>query len=76
MMFQCYNISFPVPPSPALEMTSPRAAFQWENDDLTRPFLAVVEKQGACKFQIKPAADGAPYLYGMPIGMADSSSQV
>ena len=57
-------------------MTSPRAAFQEEDEDLTRPFLAVLEKQGACEFQIKPAADGAPYLYGMPIGMADSSSQV
>lgn len=55
-------------------MTSPRAAFQEEDKDLTRPFLAVLEKQGACEFQIKPAADGAPYLYGMP--MADSSSQV
>ena len=57
-------------------MTSPRAAFPEEDEDLTRPFFAVVEKQGACEFQIKPAADGAPSLYGMPIGMADSSSQV
>jgi len=45
-----------------------------EDEDLLRSFVAVVEKQGACEFHIKPAADGAPYLYAVP--MVDSSAMV
>jgi hypothetical protein len=44
-----------------------RPALNVENDeDFSRPFAAVIEKQGPCDFQIRPAFDGTPHLYAMP----------
>jgi hypothetical protein len=36
------------------------------DEDPLLPFVAVVEKQGACEFQIRPAVDGTPHLYALP----------
>jgi hypothetical protein len=37
-----------------------------DEEDLLLPFAAVIEKQGQCDFQIRPASDGTPHLYAMP----------
>ena len=37
-----------------------------DEEDFSRPFAAVIEKQGQCDFQIRPASDGTPHLYTVP----------
>jgi hypothetical protein len=37
-----------------------------EDEDPLQPFVAVLEKQGPCEFQIRPAVDGTPHLYASP----------
>ena len=52
-----------------LDMASgqPRPVLNVEDqEDFSRPFAAVIEKQGQCDFQIRPAFDGTPHLYAMP----------
>ena len=52
-----------------LDMASglPRPALNVEDqEDFSRPFAAVIEKQGQCDFQIRPASDGTPHLYTVP----------
>ena len=52
-----------------LDMASgmPRPALNVEDqEDFSRPFAAVIEKQGQCDFQIRPASDGTPHLYAVP----------
>lgn len=45
-----------------------------EEADFMRPFLAVVERQGLCQFQVKNSPDGTPFLCAIP--SAEISAQV
>ena len=38
----------------------------FDGEDPLQPFVAVLEKQGPCEFQIRPAVDGTPHLYASP----------
>ena len=49
----------------AAEVQRPSLQVEDEDGEL-QPFVAVVEKQGACEFQIRPAVDGTPHLYALP----------
>jgi hypothetical protein len=44
-----------------------------EDEDPLLPFVAVVEKQGECECQIRPAVDGTPHLYASPTAESRAS---
>jgi hypothetical protein len=51
-----------------------RPSLQVEDEDAeSQTFVAVVEKQGACEFQIRPAVDGTPHLYASPTAESRAS---
>ena len=59
---------------PALDPIGLHHVDEEEDPDLMRPFLAVVERQGLCQFQVKYSADGTPFLCATPT--AENAAQV
>jgi hypothetical protein len=59
---------------PTLDPISLAHVDEEEEADFMRPFLAVVERQGLCQFQVKNSPDGTPFLCAIP--SAEISAQV
>ncbi len=59
---------------PTLDLIGLDHVDEEEEADLMRPFLAVVERQGLCEFQVKHSPDGTPFLCAIP--SAEIAAQV